>query len=231
MTRQPVLAVCGLAAEARLAARTGVRTVAGGGRSRALATAIEQQLDGVGAIVSFGLCGALVAGLEPGTLLVATAVTGDSTSFTVDARWTRTLLDRLPFAIGVPLAGSDAIVATPAAKSALRLRTGASAVDMESHIAARIAAERGIPFAVLRAVADPLHRALPPAALVGLDDDGGIAIVPVLRAVLREPGQVPQLLRIAADTRKALGALGRGCRLLGSGLGHADLDQLRLDVA
>ena len=45
------------------------------------------------------------------------------------------------------------------AKAALRATTGADAVDMESHIAARYAEQHSLPFAALRVISDPAHRA------------------------------------------------------------------------
>jgi adenosylhomocysteine nucleosidase len=47
----------------------------------------------------------------------------------------------------------------------------------------------------------PAHRALPPAALVNLRQDGTPDIAAVLRSVIRQPRQLPALLRVAADAR------------------------------
>ena len=226
-----VLAVCGLAVEARLAAGTGVRTLAGGGRSRALAHAIEREVAaGAAAIISFGVAGGLISALAPGALVVASTIVGAAENFPVDAEWTGALLRLLPSAINAPLAGCDTVVGDPDSKSRLHTQTGASAVDMESHIAARVAAAHGIPFVALRAIADPLARVLPPAALVAMRDDGGIDLRAVMRSVAHGPLQLPQLARIALDARRALSALGRARRRLGNGLGYADLDELVLHV-
>ncbi|MGI9026892.1 MAG: phosphorylase [Burkholderiaceae bacterium] len=226
-----VLAVCGLAVEARLAAGPGVRTLAGGARSRALANAIERELAaGAAAIISFGVAGALTSDLAPGALIVASTIVGDAENFPVDAEWASALLRRLPTAIHAPLAGRDSVVADPESKSRLHIETGASAVDMESHVAACIAAEHGLPFVALRAIADPLARALPQAALIAMRFDGGVDLRAVMQSVARRPHQLPQLLRIALDMRRALSALARGRRLLGDRLGYADLDELLLHV-
>ncbi len=61
------------------------------------------------------------------------------------------------------------------------------AVDMESHGAARFAENWGLPFAALRAIADPQHRALPPAAMVGMKPDGSADIKAVLRGAGPQP--------------------------------------------
>jgi len=48
-----------------------------------------------------------------------------------------------------------------AAKRALYLKTGALAVDMESHIVAGVAAAHGLPVAAIRVITDPALRAVP----------------------------------------------------------------------
>jgi adenosylhomocysteine nucleosidase len=72
---------------------------------------------------------------------------------------------------------------------------------------ARTAAALGIPFIVLRAIADPAVRELPPAALVPLSGDGTPAIGQVLASVLARPRQLPTLLTVAREARQALQAL------------------------
>ncbi len=94
---------------------------------------------------------------------------------------------------------------------------------MESHIVARIAARHGLPFAVLRVVADPLDHNLPPAALVAMRPDGTTDVGACLRSLARQPGQLPALVRVAFDTRRAMAALLRCVELLGPGLGLRDL--------
>ena len=93
------------------------------------------------------------------------------------------------------------------------------AVDTESHMAAAVAARRGVPFAAVRVVLDPAHRHLPPAALVPLRRDGRADLRAVLGSVRREPAQLPGLLRITADASLAWSTLARGRRRLGHALG------------
>ena len=100
---------------------------------------------------------------------------------------------------------------TQADKQALAAATGALAVDMESHIAARLAAAHGLPFAALRVICDPAARAIPPAAIAGMREDGGTDLGAILRALLRGPGQLPAMIRLAGDARTAFGVLAR-CR-------------------
>ncbi len=103
----------------------------------------------------------------------------------------------------VGIAGADRPLVTPSQKQALFAATGAAAADMESHVAARAAAKHGLPFAVLRVVADPAERGLPPAALAGMASrrdhgpDGGV------RSLAKSPRQFAQLIRVAADACRA----------------------------
>src|SRR5262249_24584414 len=125
----------------------------------------------------------------------------------------------LPGAVLAEITGADHPIATASDKRRLHDRTGAAAVDMESHIAARIAAAHKIPFAICRTIIDAAHRDLPPAALVGLRDDGTPDVLAVARSLARQPRQLPALTRIAVDAWTARQALRQGRSLLGAALG------------
>jgi adenosylhomocysteine nucleosidase len=94
-------------------------------------------------------------------------------------------------------------------KTALYAATGAIAVDMESHIAARVAARHDLPFAIVRTISDSADHALPPAALVGMKPDGGVALGAILASLARNPAQLSALLRTGRDAGAAFKALGR----------------------
>ena len=106
----------------------------------------------------------------------------------------------------------------PTAKAALYGKTGAVAVDMESQVAARFAAARRLPLAALRVISDDASHVLPPAALVAMKPDGGIAIGRVLKSLLRHPLQAPALIRTARASNKAFAELLRCRDLCGVGL-------------
>ena len=228
----PVVAVTGLAMEARIASGPGVRAIAGGGNARLLILALERELArGASAVISFGIAGGLAEDVAPGTWLVARAVVAASARWPCDAAWVRILAERLRGALTVDLAGVDAPIAQSTAKRDLHRVTGAAAVDTESHIAAAIAADHGLPFAAFRVVADAAQRNLPPAACEALRPDGKISGAAVLRSLARTPAQLPSLARAAIDARTAVRALSRGRRLLGLRLGYPDLGELLLDVS
>ena len=191
------LIVCGLRAEARLLAPLPCLAAGGdGARLRALLDAAPRPA----AVLSFGLCGGLDPALEPGALLVATAVPGHGAP---DAGWTAALAEATGARPDV-LAHSPVAVTAPAAKAALRAATGAAAVDMESGLAADAAAAWGVPFAALRAVGDPAGAAVPAAAALGLNPDGTTAPLRVALALLRAPGELPALLRVGRDSARAM---------------------------
>ena len=114
------------------------------------------------------------------------------------------------------IAGVDTPLADAAGKAAFFANTGAAAVDMESAIVARAAERHGLPFAILRVIADPAHRPLPGAALVAMRADGEVDLAAVLTALVREPGQLPALMRLGLDTRRAFSALVHARALLGA---------------
>jgi adenosylhomocysteine nucleosidase len=67
-------------------------------------------------------------------------------------------------------------------------------------------------------VIDALDRDLPPAAIIELRDDGTPDVLAVSRAVIRQPNQIPALVRTAMDAWTARKALRFGRCRLGMGL-------------
>jgi adenosylhomocysteine nucleosidase len=228
-----LLAVVGLQREARLVSAAGVTTVAGGGDAGRLKARMATLGGSVRAVVSVGLGGALAEDLAVGDWVLAQSVVQGAQRWPVDAGLADALHRTLPGARLGPIAGSDVMVVDADAKAALHAATGALVVDMESHIAARFAAERGLPFAALRVISDAADRALPKAAQAGMKKDGGMDILAVLRELARDPRQLPDLIRTGREAEVAfqrLKLLGRDNLLGRLGIGDPDLGQLLLDV-
>jgi len=180
-------------------------------------------------VISFGVAGGLDPTLKSGDVVVATEVMAG------DARWLAglTLNEDLIASVALGgrrivrgrLAGAEEVVVARHVKAALHSETGAAAVDMESHIAADYAAKAGLPFAALRVVSDPAHRALPSSAMAAIKPNGDIDLRKIMRSVVRNPMTLRDLVSTGIDFSRALRSL-RGCRgfLLGSeGLVAADL--------
>ncbi len=220
---RPVLAVTGLAAEARIACGSGVITVCGGGDVARLSLLLQAALSGgAAAVISFGIAGGLEPGLKPGAALIGHAVHDGDTRSPADADWVARLAEALPHAWTVDIAGVDGAICHPAGKAALHQRTGAAAVDMESHVVARLAALHRLPFAALRIVADPAERVVPVSAAVGMRPNGTADVGAVLRSLSRRPGELPGLIRTAFDARSALMALRASRDILGTMFGYGD---------
>jgi adenosylhomocysteine nucleosidase len=215
-----VVAVVGLAKEARIAKRFGLVPIIGAGNSKLLKRRLKTLVGpDVCGIVSIGLAGALAPIPEVGDLLIGSHVVTEHEHYACDPGWSRVLRTKLPEAHSVVMAGVDAPAQHMGAKKELFRATGAHAVDMESHIAARFAHERGLPFVVLRVISDDCHRTLPPAAVERLSLKGNPRLFAVLRSLLREPGQFGELMHTASEASAAFKSLLRGLRVLGPGLG------------
>lgn len=205
--------ITGMESEAKLLRGLDLLVESGGGHESATRRKIEQLIAaGAERILSFGIAGALDPSLRPGDVLLATSVSvPGGMAYEVDSDWLRSLSAALPQAQRGNLLGVSRIIAERAEKVQFFQAQAARAVDMESHIAAIVAAERGLPFAAIRAIADTAADELPPAVQNGLDENGKAAIGPVIRSLLSNPAQLPALIRVARQSRRALNAL-FGCR-------------------
>jgi len=213
-----LIIACGLKREARIFDRPGrdVFVVIGGG----VAASLDRDLDDKaelfpGIILSCGIAGALAPSLRPGDVVV------DG-----DAVVAERLAEAVPHAHRGGIVGNDAIAATATEKRLLRQRTGALAVDMESHVAVRVALRKGLPFAALRIISDRAEDDLPPAALVGMRPDGGMALGAVLTSLARAPRQLPTLIRTGCQADQAF----RSLETAFEAIIRAGIDRLALPV-
>jgi adenosylhomocysteine nucleosidase len=221
MAGMPALVV-GFAAEARVARLSGWRVGIGGGTTEGAVLAARRLIDaGADGIVSFGFAGGLDPTLPAGALVVAEAVAANGRVWPADRR----LSEHLGGITGPLCLGLDRVVASPDEKRHLNRETGAALVDMESGAVAAVAAEAGVPFAVLRAICDPADRTLPPAALVALNSAGRLAAIRLAMSILAGPGQMGALLGLARDAAVARRALrSRAMRMSPAGRSSAVVD-------
>jgi len=185
---------CALRVEEKAARRGGARTARVGlGASLPLPD---------GRLAGFGLAGALVAGLPPGTLLTAERVVDETGA---------TLWEGMPLAVDgatpAVLCAARCVVDDPADRAALARRTGAVAVEMESGPLAASGRLAG----VVRAVADSPDRPVGILARASTQD-GRTAWGWVGLAFLLQPARS---YRASKDARQALGALTQAARSLG----------------
>ncbi len=107
----------------------------------------------------------------------------------------------------VTLLGVDRVVHTPRAKRALGERTGAEIVDTEAHYFAAACAGLGLRWAVVRGVSDGPDEALPAGIETWVAPDGRTRMSAVAMACMTRPWVLPALLRLRANTRRALAAM------------------------
>jgi hopanoid-associated phosphorylase len=226
-----MIVVVGMAFEARIASRLGVPVICGGDGRYLEGSLARTMAAGCGGLISFGVAGGLAPGLKPGTCIIASSILDDEERRATDTRWAQRLMRIIPDAVHGPILGVREPIAQAEEKSALYRQTGALAVDMESHVVARAAAQHGVPLAAIRVVVDPVERTIPRSALAGARSDGSIDPLAVIRSLARYPRDLLGLVRMSLDTRAARATLVRGSALLGPGLGLLDAATRRPAIA
>ena len=207
----PVTVLCtsGLAIEAKIARAAGFSVVIGAGdrdRTAALVATAAARTD---CLVSFGIAGGLAPELTAGTIVVSGEVVSDTQRWAIQPP-VRRQLSQFAQSIGAVeglVLGATSILSTQTEKERAWVATHALAVDLESEIVARTATALGIPFIVLRSIADTARRDLPPASLIPLTVDGKPDLLKVFSAVLRRPFQLTGMIGLARETALALSAL------------------------
>jgi len=227
---KPILAVTGLALEARIAAGPGVDVVCSGSdpvRLRSLLDLLTPNR--YGAVISFGISGALDPALRPGDIVVAEEIKSDTDTLPLAPVLAQALAGRLSrngrAATRGTIAGANAPVMEAATKANLRQLTGAAAVDMESHLAASFGAAAGIPVCAVRVISDPAERSLPQLAMRALQPNGRMDLPAICSDLARNPREIRLLIQAGLDARIAFSTLRRVRGLLefGFGFGGADL--------
>lgn len=213
-----LIVVVGISKEAELAQGKNISVVISGADPRRLREDLRLlNLDNVRAIVSYGVAGGLNPHYRPGDVIIPHHVVIGEKKWATDALLSSQFAGQM-VGQGIvvhdgTLVGSNEVIMTPQAKKDLQIRTGADAVDMESHIAAEFAAAHSIPFAVVRAISDPAERALPSVTKNSIKPNGDIRIWRIIGKLLLHPWQLPDLIRAGQDSSAAFGILEK-CRLL-----------------
>ena len=164
------------------------------------------------ALVSWGIAGALNPELSPGSVVVPSRViTASGAVYAAEPSWRQRIVDichRWVPVVEGELICSDRVISTVTDKTALWRHSGATAVDMESAAVAAVAAEAGVPFLTIRAVADLADETLPAFLLRSLNPWGQPRIMPLaaglLRCHLTDLGMLWQLSQHFRAARRAL---------------------------
>jgi adenosylhomocysteine nucleosidase len=167
-------------------------------------------------LVSFGFAGGLDPQLPRGTLVIGNALVPENASLALSVADPALSAEFLAAAEaeGVPvqrgaIVTTQHLVADTASKFALRAKSGACAVDMETAGIVEVAREAGLPWVAVRAIVDGAEDPLPPACLTVLRDDGCVAFGPLLRTICQSPHLLRYFLRLAGDTATARRHLSR----------------------
>jgi hypothetical protein len=190
---EPLTLACALEVEERAARKGGARAARVGLRA-------SQPLPD-GRLISFGLAGALVPGLEPGEIVTAERVVDE---------WGRLLWEGEPVALdgairGIVCTASD-VVDDPASRQALAERTGAVVVDMESGALAASGRLTGVVRAVSDTHDEPVGRLAFAANVDGSTRWRAVALAFLFQPVVS--------LRTALSARRAIGRLERAAGAL-----------------
>jgi adenosylhomocysteine nucleosidase len=222
--RRRVGVVTGLVMEARIIARAANEgghhrphlKIAGPGAPTAQVTVDRLIAEGAEAILSFGLAGGLDPSIPPGALIVPEGVLlPESDGLKVletDRRWRNRLVNLLSSGSEVrenPLLCSFEPVLGVADKAKLHQDSEAGAVDMESALIARAAANRSVPFLALRAVSDCAATAIPAAAASAMTQGGRLNIWPIIVALATGQLNLLDLLHVGRQSQLAAGNLSR----------------------
>lgn len=161
--------------------------IANGPGPRLVEKALEKKIE-VDGMISTGFCGALDESLCVGDIVA-----------------------------GRGILSMDRVVVTAEEKRALREKTGAAAVEMESAAVAAKAEQWGVPFRCIRAVSDAASEDLPLDFNLYRDAEGRFSRTRIALAALTRPfSRVPALLRLERNTKIAARSLGdyfADCRL------------------
>jgi adenosylhomocysteine nucleosidase len=181
--------------------------LAGIGPARAHRTAADLVAAGVKALVSWGVAGGIAPPLPAGTLLLPTHVqASEGQTYKVDKAWRQRLMEhvegKLPCS-GAPLYHTARILSAVEEKAALYRHTGCAGVDMESAAIGEVAAQAGLPFLIVRAIADPAAAALPATALRALDEAGRLQWPALATSLLHHPQDLLGLWQLAGYFRAA----------------------------
>ncbi|MGH3678529.1 MAG: hypothetical protein ACRDU5_22880 [Mycobacterium sp.] len=98
---------------------------------------------------------------------------------------------------------TDELLVDPAVHADLRAR-GVVSLDMETAAIAEVCEDCGVPWSVVRAISDRAGDGSVDAEIFGLASQDGSANIPaVARYLIRHPGAVPRLVRLARGSKLA----------------------------
>jgi adenosylhomocysteine nucleosidase len=176
---------------------------------------------GITSLLSFGTAGGLNPERLPGDIIVANScINSNGDIFPVDSNWQQRIINCLLKSLNVSSAAiceSTKVIANSTDKQKLFQSNNAAAVDMESAALAQLAKEHIIPFISIRVIVDPANMTIPFTVMNNMDDNGNVAITKLLFGLLKKPGDITSLIRLAKNFNKAQKEMIKCKNILGIG--------------
>lgn len=174
-----------------------------------VARALDESVrNGAKSIVSFGTAGALDNDLNSGDLILAREIlNSDKKPVQTSDKWRNHILKKWsvsPFRVFQRNIYSDSEVATDGkSKELIAQNTAADAIDMESALIADFASIHNIPCLILRVIVDEKNMSIPKPILEITDEFGDVSIFLLFTTIIRNPGLLPDLVRLGIAFRNA----------------------------
>ncbi|HPX60942.1 MAG TPA: hypothetical protein PLN25_04135 [Deltaproteobacteria bacterium] len=165
---------------------------------------------GVDLIISAGFGGAVKSGLQVGNVVMARNILqlhgNDLETVCVGFYGQNSIAESLSLPLGTFIS-CDTILNKRDLAGLLPDECTNPVVEMETAAIARVAAQHGTPFLALRSISDPWNEELDFSIDEFCDDSMQIRIPKVLRTIAQRPHIIPQLIRLARNSRIAAKAL------------------------
>lgn len=180
--------------------------------------AIQQLLSvGVDLFISWGMAAGLSSEVAGGDLLIPDSVVVFDKTYPTNSSFNNQLAcqipESVPFHQGQISYTQDVLVSIES-KQELSVNSRCFAADMESGVLAEIAAEKNIPFAVVRAVSDPVHVKIPKAIMAGIGAHGEFSFNNFLKTAIITPGEWWLIIKLARNFKKAQKTLNIAAKIL-----------------
>ena len=158
-------------------------------------------------LISFGFAGALDPELSAGDLVIPKSVTDAEcnifrTDYNLYQKTSRHFSNKFRISAGT-LFGSETIIWDADEKRRLFNKYNTKIVDMESLGVARAASENNCSFLIVRSISDTANQKLPKESLKSIDLNNNIKIRNILIDLAKHPNELPSLLQLAKNSRKA----------------------------
>ena len=177
--------------------------------SENVAAAIDVLLaEKVEGLVSFGTAGALGNDLKSGDIVIpANIVNANDEHQDISSIWRDNVIQKLETCPSVihhgDIVTTSNVIANSADKQALREKTGAIAVDMESALISSAATLHNLPVIVIRVIVDEADTSIPTKVLDNTDAFGEVAIMGLMGAILTQPSLIKDLINLGSAFKAA----------------------------